>query len=190
MDLPLCTCLACHIIRSISVMVTRTGHIRGLPQIYYIWVTSQWRHSYLAHWRFTLSISFHLSMCHYHGSVIIMLSQHCIGISYYLGCPTALGLVQKAAQGANYPLHKQQKYYHQALRCPLRIVYMTPLHSPPLPSQPIVLIYLPASCPTLGPSISTHERVLGSWDSSCDILIFFFYFSSTTIFLFSGIPWS
>lgn len=41
----------------------------------------------------SLSISFHPSMCHYHGSIIIMLSQHCIGISYYLGCPTALGLV-------------------------------------------------------------------------------------------------
>lgn len=54
MDSPLCTCLACHIIRSISVMVTRTGHIRGLPQMYHIWVTTQWRHSYLAHWRFIL----------------------------------------------------------------------------------------------------------------------------------------
>lgn len=63
MDLPLCTCLACHIIRSISVMVTRTGHTRGLPQMYYIWVTSQWRHSYLACWRFILYLFLFTPQC-------------------------------------------------------------------------------------------------------------------------------
>lgn len=63
MDLPLCTCLACHIIRSISVMVSRTGHIRGLPQIYCIWVTSQERHSYLARWRFILYLFLFTPQC-------------------------------------------------------------------------------------------------------------------------------
>lgn len=63
MDLPFCTCLACHIIRSISVMVTRTGHIRSLPQIYYTWVTAQWRHSYLARWRFILYLFLFTPQC-------------------------------------------------------------------------------------------------------------------------------
>lgn len=96
MDLPICTCLACHTIRSISVTVTRTGHIHGfLPQILlhlgHHSVATFIPRSLAVH---SLSISFHPSMCHYHGSIlIIMLSQHRIGISYYLGCPTALGLV-------------------------------------------------------------------------------------------------
>lgn len=47
----------------------------------------------------------------------------------------------------------------------------TPFPSPP--SRSCLFIYRPR-VHTWGPSISTHARVLGSWDSYCDILIFFF----------------
>lgn len=40
-----------------------TGHIRGLPQMYCIWVTTQWRHSYLARWRFILYLFLFTPQC-------------------------------------------------------------------------------------------------------------------------------
>lgn len=76
----------------------------------------------------------------------------------------------------------------------------TPLPSPP--SRSCLFIYRPR-VHTWGPSISTPERVLGSWDSSCDIsysstfhprqfsfsLVLVSYTFPAPACVFSPIPW-
>lgn len=64
---------------------------------------------------------------------------------------------------------------------------MTSRHTPSSPpSRSCLFIYRPR-VHTWGPSISTPQRVLGSWDSSCDILISFFLYFHPRQFLFFGV---
>lgn len=181
MDSPLCTCLACHIIRSISVMVTRTGHIRGLPQMYHIWVTTQWRHSYLAHWRFILYLFLSPPQC----VTTTAPSSSCFRniASAFLIISVARqhsGLYKRLHKAQTIQYIKRQKYYHQALCCPLHIVYMTPRHSPPLPADRAYLSIGLAS--TRGVLVFPPMRVF--LDLGTRIVIFSSFlstFSSTTI---------
>lgn len=90
------------------------------------------------------------------------------------------GLYKRLHKAQTIHYIKRQKYYHQALCCPLHIVYMTPRHSPPLPADRAYLSIGLAS--TRGVLVFPPMRVF--LDLGTRIVIFSSFlstFSSTTI---------